>query len=157
MSWVREMRKGLDRMWDGLVKDKLRQEGLLTDMSPKWWSILIWICVGVMLICSPLKGQYIKIKPELPELVPYQIVPLDPIPDCRLELGIKLIYPYQVESLPEPQQTETIEIIYKRIAYEISNPDKETGMFQVDGKLYHLLRIPYTAANDDKVLGHDWE
>ena len=48
MSWVREMRKGLDRMWDGLVKDKVRQEGFLSDMLPKWWSVLIWIIMIVI-------------------------------------------------------------------------------------------------------------
>ena len=42
MSWIIEMKKGLDRMWDGLVKDKLRQEGTLTDLAPKWYSVLIW-------------------------------------------------------------------------------------------------------------------
>ena len=48
MSWVREMRKGLDRMWDGLVKDKVRQDGFLSDMLPKWWSVLIWIIMIVI-------------------------------------------------------------------------------------------------------------
>ena len=57
MSWVREMKKGLDRMWDGLVKDKLRQEGTLTDLAPKWYSVLIWIIVLLLVCGNPLKGQ----------------------------------------------------------------------------------------------------
>ena len=65
-----------------------------------------------------------ELKPIPPELVPYQIVPLDPVPDCRLEMGIELIYPQSIMNLPEPQKEETLEIIYKRIAYEISNPDR---------------------------------
>jgi len=85
---------------------------------------------------------------QLPELVPYQIVPLDPIPDCRLELGIELIHPYKIESMPEPQKEETLEVIYKRIAYEISNPNRQSGMFEIDNKIYHLIRIPYTGASD---------
>ena len=85
---------------------------------------------------------------QLPELVPYQIVPLDPIPDCRLELGIELIHPYKIEEMPEPQKEETLEIIYKRIAYEVSNPNRQAGMFEIDGKMYHLIRIPYTGASN---------
>ena len=81
------------------------------------------------------------------ELVPYQIIPLDPIPDCRLEVGIELIHPQSFNSMPEPQKEETLEIIYQRVAFEISNPDKSAGLFQVDGRMYHLIRIPYTGAS----------
>ena len=81
-------------------------------------------------------------------LVPYQIVPLDPIPDCRLEMGIELIYPQSIANMPEPQKEETLEIIYQRVAFEISNPDKSAGLFQVDGRMYHLVSIPYTGASN---------
>ena len=103
---------------------------------------LLRVVVVFLTIVVVLRGN------QLPELVPYQIVPLDPIPDCRLELGIELIHPYQIESMPEPQREETLEIIYKRIAYEVSNPNRQAGMFEIDGKLYHLIRIPYTGASD---------
>ena len=89
-----------------------------------------------------------ELKGHPPELVPYQIVPLDPVPDCRLELGIELIYPQSIMNMPEPQKEETLEYIYKRVAYEISNPDKTAGLFQVDGRMYHLIRIPYTGASN---------
>ena len=88
-----------------------------------------------------------ELLPIPPELVPYQIVPLDPVPDCRLEMGIELIYPQSIMNMPEPQREETLEIIYKRVAFEISNPDKSAGLFQVDGRMYHLIRIPYTGAS----------
>ena len=88
-----------------------------------------------------------ELLPIPPELVPYQIVPLDPVPDCRLEMGIELIYPQSIMNMPEPQKEETLEIIYKRVAFEISNPDKSAGLFQVDGRMYHLIRIPYTGAS----------
>ena len=146
MSWVREMRKGLDRMWDGLVKDKLRQEGVLTDLAPKWWSVLIWIVVFLLMCGSPLQGQRV-VKPEL---VPYQIVPIDLQPgDCNLEVGIQLVHPYNVENMQEPQQRETLELIYQRIGYEVVNPQMSAGLFEIDGKLYHLIRIPYTGASVD--------
>ena len=104
---------------------------------------------------SKLKGQYFNVNeisnfelnPIPPEMVPYQIIPLDPVPDCRLEMGIKIIYPQSIVNLPKPQKEETLQIIYKRIAYEISNPDKFAGLFQVDGQMYHLIRIPYTGAS----------
>ena len=101
MSWIIEMKKGLDRMWDGLVKDKLRQEGTLTDLAPKWYSVLIWIIVLLLVCGNPLKGQRVV----RPELVPYQIVPIDLQPgDCNLEVGIRLVHPYNVENMQEPQQ-----------------------------------------------------
>ena len=104
-------------------------------------SIIHVILVAITLI-SVTRGN------QLPELIPYQIVPLDPIPDCRLELGIELIHPYKIQNMPEPQQTETLEIIYKRIAYEVSNPNRQAGIFEIDGKMYHLIRIPYTGASN---------
>ena len=88
-----------------------------------------------------------ELLPIPPELIPYQIVPLDPVPDCRLEMGIELIYPQAIMNMPEPQKEETLQIIYQRVAFEISNPDKTAGLFQVDGRMYHLVRIPYTGAS----------
>ena len=102
----------------------------------------IHVILVVLTLISVARGN------QLPELVPYQIVPLDPIPDCRLELGIELIHPHKIESMPDPQREETLEIIYKRIAYEVSNPNRQAGMFEIDGKMYHLIRIPYTGASD---------
>ena len=96
-----------------------------------------------------------ELKGNPPELVPYQIVPLDPVPDCRLEMGIDLIFPQSIVNLPEPQKEETLEIIYKRVAYEISNPEKSAGLFQIDGQMYHLIRIPYTAGS--QFWGWDYE
>ena len=97
-----------------------------------------------------------ELLPIPPELVPYQIVPLDPIPDCRLEVGIELIYPQSITDMPEPQKEETLQIIYKRVAFEISNPDKSAGLFQIDGRMYHLIRIPYTGAST-KFWGWEWK
>ena len=161
MSWIIEMRKGLDQMWKGLGRDKMRQEGYRSDMAPKWWSVFIWIIVALLLCGTSLYGQELNdyskgryplldIVPEQPELVPYQIVPIDLQPgDCNLEVGIQLVHPYNVENMQEPQQRETLEIIYSRIGYEIVNPHKSAGMFHIDGKLYHLIRIPYTGASND--------
>ena len=117
--------------------------------------IHILLAVGAFVFGSKLNGQEIdyhvdsefELLPIPPELVPYQIIPLDPVPDCRLEMGIELIYPQSIMGMPEPQKEETLEIIYKRVAFEISNPDKTAGLFQVDGRMYHLIRIPYTGAS----------
>jgi hypothetical protein len=152
MSWVKEMRKGLDRMWDGMIKDKIRQDGFLSDMAPKWWSVLIWIFIGLIMFGTSLNGQQLA----TPELVPYQIVPIDLQPgDCNLEVGIRLVNPYHIQLLPTPQQQETLEIIYQRIGYEIVNPHMSAGLFQIDDRLYHLIRIPYTGATED--YGYDWD
>ena len=116
---------------------------------------IIHLIIVVLTFVSVLKGQNLdyyvdsdfELLPIPPELVPYQIVPLDPVPDCRLEMGIELIYPQSITNMPEPQGEETLEIIYQRVAFEISNPDKSAGLFQVDGRMYHLIRIPYTGAS----------
>ena len=117
--------------------------------------IHVLIAVVAFIFSVKLWGQNIdyyvdsnfELLPIPPELVPYQIVPLDPVPDCRLEMGIELIYPQSIMNMPEPQKEETLEIIYKRVAFEISNPDKSAGLFQIDGRMYHLIRIPYTGAS----------
>ena len=116
---------------------------------------IIHIIIVALTFISVVRGQNLdyyvdsdfELLPIPPELVPYQIVPLDPVPDCRLEMGIELIYPQSIMNMPEPQKEETLEIIYKRVAFEISNPDKSAGLFQVDGRMYHLIRIPYTGAS----------
>jgi len=116
---------------------------------------IIHIVLVALTFVGVLRGQNLdyyvdsdfELLPIPPELVPYQIVPLDPVPDCRLEMGIELIYPQSIMNMPEPQKEETLEIIYKRVAFEISNPDKSAGLFQVDGQMYHLIRIPYTGAS----------
>ena len=117
---------------------------------------IIHIIIVALTFVGVLRGQNLdyyvdsdfELLPIPPELVPYQIVPLDPVPDCRLEMGIELIYPHSIMDMPEPQKEETLEIIYKRVAFEISNPDKSAGLFQVDGRMYHLVRIPYTGASN---------
>ena len=116
---------------------------------------IIHLIIVVLTFVSIIRGQNLdyyvdsdfELLPIPPELVPYQIVPLDPVPDCRLEMGIELIYPQSIMNMPEPQKEETLEIIYKRVAFEISNPNKSAGLFQVDGRMYHLIRIPYTGAS----------
>ena len=116
---------------------------------------LIHVVLVALTFLSVARGQgldyYVdsdfELLPIPPELVPYQIVPLDPVPDCRLEMGIELIFPQAIMNMPEPQKEETLQIIYQRVAFEISNPEKSAGLFQVDGRMYHLVRIPYTGAS----------
>ena len=116
---------------------------------------IIHLIIVVLTFVSVLRGQNLdyyvdsdfELLPIPPELIPYQIVPLDPVPDCRLEVGIELIYPQSFNGMPEPQKEETLRIIYQRVAFEISNPDKTAGLFEIDGRMYHLIRIPYTGAS----------
>ena len=124
---------------------------------------IIHLIIVVLTFVSVLRGQNLdyyvdsdfELLPIPPELIPYQIVPLDPVPDCRLEMGIELIYPQAIMNMPEPQKEETLEIIYQRVAFEISNPDKSAGLFQVDGRMYHLVRITYTGASN-RFWGWEW-
>ena len=117
-------------------------------------SVIHLIIVAITFL-SVIRGQNLdyyvdsnfELLPIPPELVPYQIIPLDPVPDCRLEMGVELIYPQSIMNMPEPQKEETLQIIYQRVAFEISNPEKSAGLFQIDGRMYHLVRIPYTGAS----------
>ena len=126
---------------------------LVLSMLPKWIALAIILGLVVLNFAEGQELDYyvdseFELLPIPPELVPYQIVPLDPVPDCRLEMGIELIFPQAIMNMPEPQKEETLEYIYKRVAYEISNPDKTAGLFQVDGRMYHLIRIPYTGSSN---------
>ena len=84
---------------------------------------LIHVALVALTFLSVARGQNLdyyvdsdfELLPIPPELVPYQIVPLDPIPDCRLEMGIELIYPQAIMNMPEPQKEETLQIIYQRL------------------------------------------
>ena len=133
---------------------------LILSMIPKWVAVGIILFIIVFNFAGGQSIDYyvsseFELKGNPPELVPYQIVPLDPVPDCRLEMGIDLIFPQSIVNLPEPQKEETLQIIYKRVAYEISNPEKSAGLFQIDGQMYHLIRIPYTAGS--QFWGWDYE
>ena len=95
---------------------------------------LIALIFGV----SKLNGQ------ERPEMIPYRLVPSDPHPDHLLEMEIEIIQPYTVESLISVHKQETMKIIYERIDFENNNPNGNNQIFEIDGKLYYLIRIPYT-------------
>tara|TARA_R110002153_G_scaffold90201_2_gene220497 strand:+ start:69 stop:389 length:321 start_codon:yes stop_codon:yes gene_type:complete len=96
-----------------------------------------------------LPGQMRGVINLRPELIPYQIIPIDDIPNYRLEVGIELMFPYDSDLMLGQQYEETLDIIYKRIEYEVINPHKNAGVFQIDGKTYHLIRIPYTGVSKD--------
>jgi len=106
---------------------------------------IILAILTLIIVTSKLNSQ------GMPEMIPYRIVPLDYVPDNRLELGVELIHPYRIENLVEVHRQETIEIIYERIAFEMVNPDHINEIFKIDGKLYYLIRIPYTGTiwNED--------
>ena len=95
---------------------------------------LIALIFGV----SKLNGQ------ERPEMIPFMLVQSDPHPDHLLEMEIEIIQPYTVETLISVHKQETMNIIYERIEFETINPDGRNQIFEIDGKLYYLIRIPYT-------------
>ncbi len=103
------------------------------------------IAISTFLFCTAkLTGQ------ERPEMIPYILSPNDYHPDSNLELGITIIHPYSLNSIPiDIQREETLEMIYERIAFEVVNPQHKNEIFSIDGKLYHLVRVPYTGASWD--------
>ena len=109
----------------------------MKKMSASIIHILLAI-LAIMFGTSKLIGQ------ERPEMIPYRLAPLDPHPDHILEMEIEIIHPYSVESLVRVQRQETMDIIYERIEFEILNPQATNQIFKIDGKLFYLIRIPYT-------------
>lgn len=96
------------------------------------------IAIVTFVFGSKLLGQ------DKPEMIPYRLVPGDGVYNCRLEFEVEIIHPYQVENLVEVHKEETIDIIYERIYFEVLHPHYQNHMFEIDGKLYYLIRIPYT-------------
>jgi len=80
---------------------------------------------------------------ELPEMVPYRLVPIDYNPDELLELEVEIIEPLSADGLVKVHKEETLEILYERINFEIINPEMRNEMFKIDDKLYYLIRLPY--------------
>ncbi len=101
-------------------------------------SLIHLIVVLITFIINGLLAQ------ERPEMIPYRLVPGDGVYNCRLEFEVEIVNPYQVENLVEVHREETIEIIYERIYFEVLHPNYQNEMFKIDGKLYYLIRIPYT-------------
>tara|TARA_B100000519_G_C13987949_1_gene317814 strand:- start:45 stop:464 length:420 start_codon:yes stop_codon:yes gene_type:complete len=101
-------------------------------------SLIHLIIVLITFIINGLLAQ------ERPEMIPYRLVPGDGVYNCRLEFEVEIINPYQVKNLVEVHREETIEIIYERIYFEVLHPNYQNEMFKIDGKLYYLIRIPYT-------------
>jgi len=103
--------------------------------------IHIILAVLAILMGASLRAQ------ELPEMIPYRLVPSDSHPNHLLEMEIEIIHPYTVQSLIEIHRQETMDIIYERIEFEIINPQGSNQIYKIDGKLYYLIRIQYTGTS----------
>ena len=113
------------------------------------WIVGIYFLV-IFIMMGFLYGNQIR-----PEMIPYRLVPSDPHPDYLLDIEIELVHPYTVEALVEVHRQEPLYVIYERIEFEIINPQGRNQIFEVDGKLYYLIRVPYTGASWDYTRG--WE
>ena len=79
-----------------------------------------------------------------PEMVPYRLVPSI---DMGCHVDIEIIQPVKLDRLTKTHSDQVIERIYQRIAYELTNPYARSEMFSIDGKLFYLIRVPYTGAS----------
>jgi hypothetical protein len=80
---------------------------------------------------------------QVPEMVPYRLLPCDYSPNAFLELEIEIIAPITTDGFPAVHKAETLEIFYERINFEVVNPERRNEMFKIDGKLYYLIRLPF--------------
>ena len=113
------------------------------------WIVGIYFLV-IFIMMGFLYGNQIR-----PEMIPYRLVPSDPHPDYLLEIEIELVHPYTVEAMVEVHRQEVLDIIYERIEFETINPNGRNQIFEIDNKLYYLIRIPYTGVPWDYNRG--WE
>tara|TARA_Y100000592_G_scaffold4537_1_gene6530 strand:- start:1 stop:456 length:456 start_codon:yes stop_codon:yes gene_type:complete len=138
------------------------------DILPKWWSIVIWIIIAVVVIFTPLKGQDLLTKNDYPdytyddykyqigafqvrpEVVPYSMVLSEAVGyGCWLE--IEIIEPLSIQHMESWEREEIKELLIKRAAFEEINPTERNGIFTIDSKAYYMVKIP------SQVWGPDWE
>tara|TARA_B100001094_G_scaffold169270_1_gene163729 strand:- start:1300 stop:1641 length:342 start_codon:yes stop_codon:yes gene_type:complete len=96
----------------------------------------------ILIILSTLGLLYANVQLRA-EMIPYR---LTPSADMGCHLDIEIIQPIQLNGLPKIHSDEVVEVIYDRIAYELTNPFARSEMFSIDGKWYYLIRVPYTGA-----------
>ena len=78
--------------------DKLKKIDL--NIIPKWWSIVVWILIGLFVLLQPLNGQIVKV---LPEIVPYRLIPSG---DNFCHMEIEIIEPQSFRYMVEIQKEE---------------------------------------------------
>ena len=115
--------------------DKLKKIDL--NIIPKWWSIVVWILIGLFVLLHPLNGQIVKV---LPEIVPYRLIPSG---DNFCHMEIEIIEPQSFRYMVEIQKEETIEILKERAAHEMIQSHEKGTIFSIDGKDYLMFRLPF--------------
>ena len=79
--------------------DKLKKIDF--NILPKWWSVIVWILIGLFVLLQPLNGQIVKV---LPEIVPYRLVPSG---DNFCHMEIEIVHPQSFRHMLEIQKEET--------------------------------------------------
>ena len=74
-------------------------------------------------------------------MIPYRLVPSG---DVSCPIVIEIIHPITMMDIPAVYNDELQEIIMDRAIFEVTNPFAQNEVFEIDGKLYYLLRVPYT-------------
>jgi hypothetical protein len=93
--------------------------------------------VGTLLLCtSKLSGNQSKV-----EMIPFRVIPTG---DITCPIGIEIIQPITMLGVSILYNDELEEIIMDRAIFEVTNPFAQNEIFEIDGKSYYLLRIPYT-------------
>tara|TARA_R110000803_G_scaffold182878_1_gene245278 strand:+ start:406 stop:747 length:342 start_codon:yes stop_codon:yes gene_type:complete len=100
-------------------------------------TIHIILVLGVLILCtSKLNGNQSKV-----EMIPFRVIPTG---DITCPIGIEIIQPITMLGVSILYNDELEEIIMDRAIFEVTNPFAQNEIFEIDGKSYYLLRIPYT-------------
>lgn len=77
------------------------------------------------------------------EMVPYMLVPS--IDECGIK--IQVLNPVTFNGMVSVQKDEVRQIMYERAVYELTSQFASNEIFQIDGRSYYLLRVPYTGVS----------
>ena len=104
----------------------------------KLFTIVHLVLVLLTLLFCTAKGQ------SDVEMIPYRLLPSH---DVSCPISIEIIKPVSFNGLSTIYSYEIEEIIIDRVIFETTNQFAQNEVFEIDGKHYYLLRVPYTGAN----------
>ena len=106
----------------------------------KLYTIVHLVLVLFTLLFCTVKGQ------NRIEMIPYRLIP-NYDATCHRGIEVEIIKPVTFNGLSTIYSYEIEEIIVDRVIFETTNQFAQNEVFEIDGKHYYLLRVPYTGAN----------
>lgn len=100
---------------------------------------LSWLHIALAILAFILSSPGVKGQEPNVHIIPYRLVPT--YDGCLLD--VEFVSPVTFHNMEDIQRNETTEIFRERIAYELAVPFEKNTLFEVDGKHYYMLQVPY--------------